>query len=352
MNEVFDPKRSEIAAYSPFRAQLAELKENNATLIFDYEDPKGNKDARSHVYKLRQTKASVDRVRKEEKAASLEYGRRVDSEAKEIVDQLEGMIEVHQAPLREIEEREEKRLEMIKSSIAEIQEGGQQSIEQWMNLPLEAMEDRLKEIEAEPTDEETWGEFRSIAVAAIDKAKAQIGEAIAKRKQHDQDQEELQQLRELKEEQERERQERERKEREERIAKDAEERAKQEAEQAAQAERERVEREAREAKEAAERRERELQEQAERAEKEAKEAAERAERAERDATEKAKREAEEKARKEREESEKREANKRHRAKINREAMDAFVVGGLSESDAKSAVELIAKREVPHVSISY
>ena len=72
---------SNIAVYDEFRGQLSELRDANAKTVFDYEDPKGNKDARSHVYKLRQTKSAVEMARKEEKAESLAYGRRVDEQA-------------------------------------------------------------------------------------------------------------------------------------------------------------------------------------------------------------------------------------------------------------------------------
>src|SRR3990167_3162589 len=109
-----------IAVYDEFRAQLAELKEHNAKLLFDYEDPKGNEEARSHVYKLRRTKAAVDKARQAEKAASLEYGRRVDSEAKEIIGEIEAMIEVHVKPLAEIEEREKKRVARHTDKIEEL----------------------------------------------------------------------------------------------------------------------------------------------------------------------------------------------------------------------------------------
>lgn len=60
-----------IVAYDPFRAQLAQLKEGNAKAVFNYRDPIGNKEARSHVYKLRQTKSAVDKVRKAEKEARI-----------------------------------------------------------------------------------------------------------------------------------------------------------------------------------------------------------------------------------------------------------------------------------------
>lgn len=51
-------------------------------------------------------------------------------------------------------------------------------------------------------------------------------------------------------------------------------------------------------------------------------------------------------------AEAREANKRHRSAINRRAVAAFVKGGMSEDMATLAVTLIAKKEVPNVTISY
>lgn len=112
------PMETGIAVYKPYRNQLAEMKKNNASLLFDYESPAGNKDARSHVFKLRKTKAAVEGARKDEKAASLEYGRKVDAEAKEITAEIEAMIDVHQSVLDEIEQREKKRIDDINARIA------------------------------------------------------------------------------------------------------------------------------------------------------------------------------------------------------------------------------------------
>jgi hypothetical protein len=48
----------------------------------------------------------------------------------------------------------------------------------------------------------------------------------------------------------------------------------------------------------------------------------------------------------------READKAHKARINRAALDAFIAGGMPEECAKQAVTLIAKRQIPAVSITY
>lgn len=100
----------EIVQYNDVRAEVNALKELNRNLAFAYETPDGNKNARSHIFKMRQKKADVERVRKAAKADALEYGRKVDAVAEELKDELEAMIAVHQKPINEIEEREARRL--------------------------------------------------------------------------------------------------------------------------------------------------------------------------------------------------------------------------------------------------
>lgn len=336
---------SGIAAYNEFRAQLVELRELNAKTVFDYEDPKGNKDARSHVYKLRQTKAAVDKARKEEKAASLEYGRRVDSEAKEIIGEIEQMIEVHDTPLREIEQREKDRVAKHEANLSEIAGAGYQASEQWMDLPLDTMKERLAEIQAEPIDKNHWDEFALLAAQYKEKAIGQITEAIAKREKHDAEQAELERLRQ-------EAAEREQKERDERIAREAAERAQKEAAEQRERERQEAEEKAKAERAEAERRELELKLAAERAEREKVEAEQRAANAAKEAEERLQREAEEKAQREAAEAAKREADRKHRAAINNEAVAALVEGGLTKAVAQQAVTLIAKKAIPHIQISY
>lgn len=98
-----------LAPYNAVRATIAELKAKNAGLVFDYATSKGEKAARSHIYTLRQGKAEIERVRKDAKAEALEYGRKVDAAAKELMADVESMIDVHQKPLDEITQREAAR---------------------------------------------------------------------------------------------------------------------------------------------------------------------------------------------------------------------------------------------------
>ena len=325
---------SAIAVYAEFRAQLDGLRKLNEETVFDYEDSKGNKDARSHVYKLRQTKSAVEKARKTEKSESLEYGRRVDEQAKEIYVEIDKMIEVHAKPLEEIEQRETDRIEHHKTNLSEIEGAGRQTTEQWLDLPLEVMRDRLAEVEAESIGEDRWEEFALIAAQTKDAAVALMRDAIARREKHDAEQAELERLR-------AESEERDRTEREEHLRKEGEERERRESEAKAKAERE-----------AAERRELELKLAAETAEREKAEAEQRAANAEKETEERLRREAADRAVKEAAEATEREADKKHRAATNRAAVAAFVKGGLSEDVAKQAVTLIAQKAVPNVSIAY
>ena len=42
-----------VVEYRPIYAVLAQAEQENSSLVFDYKSPKGNKEARSHIHKLR-----------------------------------------------------------------------------------------------------------------------------------------------------------------------------------------------------------------------------------------------------------------------------------------------------------
>jgi len=335
--DILNPEQP-IAAYEKFRAQLGELKTYNAAVAFDYEDPKGNKEARSHVYKLRQTKGAVEAARKAEKAASLEYGRKVDADAKAIIGEIEEMIELHWKPIAAIEQREAARVAAIREQIEELIGCANPTAHEGRDS--EQIRDRLAEIKATEIGPE-FAEFAEEALRAKDRAIACTENALAAAVQREEDAAELERLR-------REQAKREQAEREQRIAEEAAARAKAEAEANAERERVEAERQAKVAQEAAERRELEAKLAAERAENARKEAEERAARAEEEGRIKAQKEAEAAKRQAEEEAARREANQKHVAKVNREARDAIS----KHADAEAVVRAIAKGEIPHVSIRY
>jgi len=95
-----------LAVFDPLKTQIAEFKEENLKLVFDYEDPQGNKDARSHIFKLRKVKTKIADVHKVAKAEALEYCRAVDAQKNALIVDVEEMIAVHDEPIKHIEERE------------------------------------------------------------------------------------------------------------------------------------------------------------------------------------------------------------------------------------------------------
>lgn len=331
--EVIETAGSGIAAYSEFRAQLAQLEAENRALVFDYADPKGQKDARSHIHKLRRTKGAVESARKTEKAASLEYGRRVDAEAKEIIEQIETMIDVHERPIREIEEREEARKQELAAKLG--------ALCAYRETPASRtaveLRERLAELQAIVIDE-SYAESMAAATTHKKDAAAHLAALIADTERREAEAAELARLR-------AEEAARAQAEREQRIAAEAAAKAKADAEAAA-------ERAARQEREAAEARERAEKERADRAEREAKAAEERAAKAAQEAVERERREAEQRAKAEADAAAKREADKVHRAKVNNAAADALVEAGITKEQAQAIVTLIAQRKVPAVTISY
>lgn len=343
--EVLNKEESAVAEYRPFYAQLVELEQKNATLVFDYESPKGNKEARSHVYALRQTKGALERTRKEAKAESLRIGRAIDAEATEINARIEAMITVHQTAIDAIEQREKDRVAALATSLNELAKTGASAV------TAADLADAIAVLEPVVIGDD-WQEYKTQALEAKDNALRVLRSRHSERVEHEAKEAELARLR-------AEAAERERIEREAAIVRAAEERARAEAARAAQ------EAEARAAaeREAAARRELELKLQAEQAERRRVEAEKRAEQERIEAAARAERQAAEAVHREQErvaaaglaaaaEQARRERDKKHKAAINRAALTALVKGGLSEESAKLVVTLIASGKVPAVSIAY
>lgn len=384
--------KSEIAAFSPFYADLAQLEKDNTATVFLYDTKSGNKDARSHVHKLRKTKGALEKVRKEAKADYLRLGRAVDSEAADIESRIEAMIAVHQVKLDEIEQRETARVSALEERLRAISPG----IEHYENS--DAVRVAIASVEA-ITITVDWQEFMAQAATVKEQVLARLNGYLLTAIKAEEDAAELARLR-------AETLAREQADRDAAIAaaaadkarKEAEEKAAQEASKArqalldAQAEAERKEAAARQAiadaeeqarrkeaaatqalkdaaeqaiqaEEAAKRRELDLKMQAEEAQRRADAQAKAAEearvtalaRAEEDrlrAVEDEKRRAAAEAKRIADEAAKREANTRHCGAINRAAMQALIDSGIAEECAKAVIKLIAQGKVPNVKIEY
>lgn len=312
--------------FTDLREQIAEFKKKNESIVFDYETKKGDKEARSYIYKMRQAKSAIKTRHKEKKADILKASQELDAAKRELTGEIDEMIEVHDKPLRDIAARREKE-------------------------------------EAERIAREQFGKDWEQAV--IDNELFDRERELARREAELKRQEEERQAKE-----EADRLERERIENEERLKKEAAEQARLEAEQKAKEEKEAALRKQLEAEQAAKKAEEDKKAaelraklEAEEAEKkhlaDIKAAEEKAEREKKEALEKQRREQEEKERLERERiakkraaEEARKADLEYRAEINRGILSKFVELGLTEDLAKVVIKAIVKNEIKNVSINY
>ncbi len=322
-----------ITAYKPFREKVAAL---DSSVEFDYEDPNGNRAARSHVHSLRLVKGEVEACRKREKAESLEYGRRVDAEATAIKDSIDALIEIHAEPLRRIKEREDARVAGLQEQVAWFDIASMPATPDGEPHGSNYLMDMLGRVKDVPLDD-SWQEFIAEAGVAKDKAVAALERHIEAALTRECEAAELQRLRE-------EAEANAKREEARRIAEAAAAKVREEAEEAARKQREAHEAALREAEEKAEQERRE----AERVLREQQEAAERREmelKLEAETKERQRLAAEDVARKA---QAKREADKKNRARVHAEILDAIE----SLDSMKAIVDAMAAGNVPHVTITY
>lgn len=297
---------------------------------------KGRQAYASMAHKIARSKTAIDNIGKELVADLKQLPKTIDAERKRWRDQLDAWRDEARGPLNEWEAAEEarkaqhqagiERLDLLASDIP--------------NLDSKELANCIAEAEAMAIGEH-WEEYEAEAARTKDLVLSLLREGLAKRQAYEAEQAELARLR-------AEAEAREQKEREERIAREAEERARREAEAAAQAERDAAARREAEAKAAAERREREHQAAIERQRREAEAERQRIE------DEHRRREEERLAEERRQQDElaRRQADKEHRARINRAALEAMIDGGMPEGCAKTAITLIAKGQIPSITINY
>lgn len=340
-----------IEVYKPYRAQLQELKAANDSLVFDYDSAAGEKEARSYIHKLRKTKTAVDSVREAEKKVFLDGGRNVDAQAREIINEIEKMIDVHMKPIKEKEEREEKRVAMIKEKI----EAVRSAVSLHKHSPSSVIATVLETIYALHVDD-SYGEYfepmrraKNEAIEALELARTDAVKREAEK-------EELERLR-------AEMAERDKRDREAKIAAEAAARATAEAEAKAKAEREEAERAAYEERFQAEERERIHIAQKEKLERDAAAAKAQAEEQARLAIVRAEEAAaravaEEREREEarllaiKKKEEERAANEKHLEQVHNNIAFALIKCQVTEEAARLIIEAIRAGEVPNVKIIY
>jgi colicin import membrane protein len=334
----------QIAEYNEFRNQVAELTKTNQATIFDYESDKGEKDARSYVYKLRQSKSAIDKKRKELCEDLIARKKLIDGNAKQLIEAVDTMIDVHMKPLEEKAEREAKRKASIDAAFVELNnfahvtgnsESIQKAIDDLIVYNMGVFQERREEAENLLSDIK-----KNLYIALDDVKYREAKEAEYERIRIEQ-QAELEALR---------------KAQSERNAKDA----------ADKAERERIANEERIAKEAAEKAQKAAESEAQRKIDEANQLRIKAEleaaKAKQDAIDaenERKRQADLAEQKRIQEEQekiaaqlKREADIEHCKTINNAAVACFVSEGFSYADAKNIITLIAKGVIANITIKY
>lgn len=337
-----------VVEYNEIQAELAKLQDEFGSVVPDCSTKDGYEFSKNAAMTCRDIRTKLESIRKEKKEPYLNYGRLIDSQAKEIKESVEAIESPHKTAYQAVDQEKKRILEERKQIISDLN-----NIRAWAieadELQIEAKIDEVSEMDM---SKESFGRLLDDAISAQSVAMESLHEchamAVNRRIETERIEAERLELEKLREEQRKreeqaaiEEAERSRIEREAEIARQAEERARAEAKFAA----EELERQKAEAEAAAVAAENARIAAEEKAKQDAIEAAERARKEElaRQEQEQAKIKAE---------AEARAADKKHRAAINNAVKGAFIAGGLSESEAELATKLLAAKKIPHTVIIY
>lgn len=313
----------------------------------DLSTKKGRDRIASLAAKVSKSKVAVEKPGRDYLKRLKDQPRIVEAELREFVNSMDALRDEVRKPLTDWEDKEAARVADFEERIAQLKDFAVVS-DELSAAGIQVQVDNLQAIDIT----ESWQEFEAEAHRVKAASLETLQQLLSKRQAHEAQQAELERLREEQAAQAQ-------REREAQLVREAKERARAEAAQAAQAERDAVIRREAEAKAQSEARERHLQQQAEAAERERLASQQRAEQAEKDAAAKAEAAAAAERQRYLDEQKEvarqaalREADQANKAKVNKAAMQAFMAGGMPEECAKQAVVLIAKRQIPNVTISY
>ncbi len=163
-------ENNKMVVFDEVKAEVAKYKVINASLDFDYADPQGEKDARSHVFKLRKVKGKIEEVRKLAKAKALAHCKAVDAEGRFLTEETVEMIDVHMNPINEIAEKklkaEQERIEAEQAEKARIEQERLDAItKQEEELARKQAELKAKEEEAQKEAERLVRENEKLEAA-------------------------------------------------------------------------------------------------------------------------------------------------------------------------------------------
>lgn len=328
---------------------ISKLEADVRAISTDISTDAGRKAIASLAYKVARSKTALDDMGKQLVADLKAQTGKIDAERRVIRDRLDALRDEVRKPLDDFEQAEKSRIDGHEAAIT--------AMTQLLHTPAAISDDVRRYIdELSRIAQRDWQEFSTRATATADDVRSRLNQSLADMTKREEEAAELARLR-------AEQIAREQAEREAKIAAEAAELARVAAEneaarkaaevaRAAEVERLLVEQERAAAVARAEKAEADRKAAAEKAENDAKEAAAKAERDRKAAIETERRRHEEAARKAAAEVALREADTKHRAKVNNAAVAAFVEGGIPEEVAKLAVTLIAKKQIPSVSLTY
>lgn len=160
---------NELVVFNEVAATIAKHKAENDKLVFAYDTPEGEKDARSHIAKLRKVKTKISDVHKTAKADALAFSRKLDGKKRELIGEVDGMIAVHKDPLDAIEAEKQAVIDAEKKRLEE-EEAKRQA-------DLEAREAAVREAEEKIAREKAEAERivreKRIAEEAAERARIQ-----------------------------------------------------------------------------------------------------------------------------------------------------------------------------------
>lgn len=174
--------KNQLVQFDEVRAAIAKYKTENENLVFSYEDPQGNKDARSHIFKLRKTKTQISEIHKATKAEALAVCQAIDKEKRVLIADVEEMIEVHAAPIRAIDEK----IEAERQAKVEAWEKAEQEAEEKRQAELEAREKEVARKEAEITAKEDAIKAKQAEADRIEREKRIAEEAAENARKEEQ----------------------------------------------------------------------------------------------------------------------------------------------------------------------
>ena len=168
---------------SEVRAQAAKL---------DISTKAGREAIASLAYKVACSKKPLEDLRKGLTEDLRKQKEAIDAEGRKADLRIDALKVEVRKPLTDWENAEKERVAAHESALLEIENAGPESLTNWSVVSVEAMHDRLREIETDPRD---WQEFATRAAQTKAYAKAQILQAIEAKEAHEAAKLELERLR-------------------------------------------------------------------------------------------------------------------------------------------------------------